>query len=153
MRYLPAAGYAAGMPGDQNCVRQKGGNLTASDPGQQQGFIPISGRVIASDPDQQRGSHAAATSVTIHYALPPGQRYLPIVLYEAVTMIKIGDHNGQHVYEPVNDFLNSGEWSALSPQHGFQRRVPWSLGPGAVESTCRGSDFGGQLLDCQSLIL
>ena len=66
----------------------------------------------ASDPDQQRGSHEATadtTSVTINYAEPPGQRYLPVVLYESVTMVQIGEHNGLPVYEPVNDFLRSPE--------------------------------------------
>ena len=66
----------------------------------------------ASDPDQQRGSHKATTdttSVTINYAEPPGQRFLPVVLYESVTMVQIGEHNGLRVFEPVNDFLRSPE--------------------------------------------
>jgi hypothetical protein len=66
----------------------------------------------ASDPDQQRGSHKATadtTSVTINYAEPPGQRFLPVVLYESVTMVQIGEHNGLPVFEPVNDFLRSPE--------------------------------------------
>jgi len=62
-----------------------------------------------SSRSSQLKTRGDTTSVTIHYAIPPGQRFLPIVLYEAVTMIRIGDHNGHGVYEPINDFLKSPE--------------------------------------------
>ena len=51
-----------------------------------------------------RVSHGSepTTEVVVHYAVPEGQRYLPITLNHTVTMIHIGRHNGDHVYEPTN---------------------------------------------------
>ena len=45
----------------------------------------------------------------VHYAVPEGQRYLPITLNNAVTMIHIGRHNGDYVSEPINGWLQSLE--------------------------------------------
>ena len=49
------------------------------------------------------------TSVSVHYAVPEGQRYLPIVLNDLVTMLRIGEHDGQYVFEPNNTWLKSPE--------------------------------------------
>ena len=52
---------------------------------------------------------ATSTEVVVHYAVPEGQRYLPITLNETVTMIYVGRHDSQYVYEPLNDWLQSPE--------------------------------------------
>ena len=45
----------------------------------------------------------------MHYAVPEGQRYLPIALGQTVTMVAVGRHYDHHVYEPVNTWLQSPE--------------------------------------------
>jgi len=52
---------------------------------------------------------ARATEVIVHYAVPEGQRYLPIALGQTVTMVAVGRHYDHHVYEPVNTWLQSPE--------------------------------------------
>ena len=47
--------------------------------------------------------------VVVHYAVPEGQHYLPIAMNNAITMIYIGQHDDQYVYEPINDYLQSPE--------------------------------------------
>ena len=42
------------------------------------------------------------TQVVVHDAVPQGQRFLPVTLNEMVTMIHIGNHGEQMVYEPIN---------------------------------------------------
>ena len=51
----------------------------------------------------------SAAEVIVHYAVPEGQRYLPITLNHTVTMIYLGRHHEDHVYEPINTWLRSGE--------------------------------------------
>ena len=53
-------------------------------------------------------SHAT-TQVVVHYTVPEGQRYLPITLNHMVTMIFIGKHGEDFVYEPINNWLQSPE--------------------------------------------
>jgi len=48
-------------------------------------------------------------TVVVHYSVPAGQAFLPINLDETVTMIQIGDHYGQGVFEPINTYLRSNE--------------------------------------------
>jgi hypothetical protein len=65
----------------------------------------------AREPDQQRAnsSNIPTTEVIVHYAAPAGQRYLPIYIGEYVTMVRIGQHNMEQVFEPINDYLHSTE--------------------------------------------
>ena len=62
-------------------------------------------QVNARVPDQRRGE----TQITIHYSVPEGQRFLPIFLGPCVTMVNVGRHNDDYVYEPVNTWLQSTE--------------------------------------------
>ena len=41
--------------------------------------------------------------------MPEGQRYIPIVLNDLVTMIHLGEHDGDYVFEQTNMLLNSPE--------------------------------------------
>ena len=150
----------AGMPEDPNYSsrrRNQGGEICRSDKVQ---LVPQhSAGGTARVPDQQRGTHAGTTSVVeIYYSTPSGQRYLPIVLYESVTMIKIGDHNGQQVYEPVNYNLRSPEdglryhksMDYNDVYHGPLEVAPWNrpvvgrisadeswiINPSAYDPTC-----------------
>ncbi len=50
-----------------------------------------------------------SAEVIVHYAVPEGQRFLPITLNHTVTMIHLGRHHEDHVYEPINTWLRSGE--------------------------------------------
>ena len=54
----------------------------------------------------------ATTEVIVHYAVPTGQRFLPITLNDLVTMVRIGSHGVFEVYEPINNWLKSPEADA-----------------------------------------
>ena len=54
-------------------------------------------------------STTSMTDVHVHYSIPEGQRYLPIVLNDVVTMVHLGQHDGHAVYEPTNMLLKSPE--------------------------------------------
>ena len=49
------------------------------------------------------------TNIVVHYAEPEGQRYLPVVLNDLLTMVHLGEHDGYYVYEPTNMLLKSPE--------------------------------------------
>ena len=58
------------------------------------------------------GSHSVRTQsaeVVVQYTTPARQRDLRIHLGNAVTMIRIGMHGVQHVFEPTNRFLGFTE--------------------------------------------
>ena len=85
--------------------QHKGKNPRAVNP------VAISQDVAESSCNDSRNlPHGQATTqVIVHYSVPQGQRYLPITLNDMVTMLYIGSHGDQHVYEPINDWLKSPE--------------------------------------------
>ena len=68
------------------------------------GMLPMAPFAVARLPVFRT---APTTQVVVHYAVPEGQRYLPITLNNAVTMSHIGRHNGDYVYEPISTWLQS----------------------------------------------
>ena len=58
---------------------------------------------------QSSQSAEPATDIIVQYTAPAGQRYLPIFLGDAVTMVRIGSHGAFGVFEPTNRFLRSTE--------------------------------------------
>ena len=59
--------------------------------------------------DDFQGTNDNDNNVIVHYAVPTGTRYLPVVLNDTVTMMLMGQHDGQSVFEPINTFLQSPE--------------------------------------------
>jgi hypothetical protein len=76
---------------------------------QNKGPIPISDFADTIRFSRISLPRTSQAQVIVHYAVPQGQRYLPITLNNAVTMHYIGAHDDHHVYEPVNDWLQSLE--------------------------------------------
>jgi len=99
----PTGQTTAGSASNQGEIQSAGGHQT-----------PIAGHTpdgTARSRKTARVSHGnvPTTQVVVHYAVPEGQRYLPITLNNAVTMIHIGRHNGDHFYEPISTWLQSPE--------------------------------------------
>jgi hypothetical protein len=127
-------------------------HLTPAEPVPQAPIIPIGdephreeskGKPITypvRSPKQQK-------TIVVHYSVPAGQAFLPINLDETVTMIQIGDHYGQGVFEPINTYLRSNEeglrfyrsMSPNDPHDGLLGVAPWHVA--AVGGTSEGKNL------------
>ena len=82
-----------------------------------------------------RGNAGQNKTVIVRYSVPHGQAFLPINLDETVTMIQIGDHYGQGVFEPINTYLRSNEdglrfyrsMNSNDPYNGPLDVSPWHV--------------------------
>ena len=81
----------------------------------------------------RNAEHSDMQTVIVHYTVPAGQKFLPIYINEAVTMIEVGIDNGFRVHEPTSTFLKSPEaglrvcqsMNINDPFHGPTELVPW----------------------------
>ena len=80
-------------------------SVSPADTGQQYGEI----RSHVVDNPKSSSLSTPMTSIVVHYAVPEGQRYFPVVLNDTITMVHLGEHDGKHVYEPTNMLLKSPE--------------------------------------------
>ena len=95
-------GYKPPLNSDESeSAQHKGENPRTANP------VAISQDVAESScKDSMNLPHSQATTeVIVRYAVPQGQRYLPITLNDMVTMLYVGSHGDQHVYELTNDWL------------------------------------------------
>ena len=74
-------------------------------------------------------------TVIVHYSVPAGHRFLPIMINEAVTMIQVGKDGDYKIYEPINTFLKSPEqglryfrsMNVDDPYTGVGDLAPWGM--------------------------
>ena len=62
-----------------------------------------------SQSNRNQSDRTTTTTILVNYIAPEGQKYLPIVLNDQVTMVHLGQHDGEQVFEPTDMILGSPE--------------------------------------------
>ena len=104
------AGFHSSVP-SSSCVSHTGESIPVRSVSDQQfGAVGAAASQSSGTKDAANlPANHATTQVVVHYTVPEGQRYLPITLNHMVTMIFIGKHGEDFVYEPINNWLQSPE--------------------------------------------